>query len=170
MTGDAIPGFRRRVIYLPQRPALFPGTFRENLQIAFQVAVSREHYDESTVGAMLNELNKPISILDQSADSLSGGEQQLLALIRAILLRPTVLLLDEPTASLDGVTTKRLEQLVLAWQSAEENTLRQHRHDQPNWMTRRSFIWASHDLEQIHRMTTRVVQIEHGVLTMETVA
>ena len=96
---DSIPKFRRQVIYLPQRPSLFATTVRENLQIPFRLAVSRarsdgvqseqQDYDESIVTGILRGLGKPITILDQSAESLSGGEQQIVALIRALILRPS---------------------------------------------------------------------------------
>ena len=152
---EAIPAFRRQVVYLPQRPTLLTGSVRSNLQIPFRLAVcEQERYDESIVARLLADLEMPLALLDQPAESLSGGEQQIIALIRAILLRPIVLLLDEPSASLDPSTTNQLEQLVLAWQHQGEHAS----------SSQRTLIWTSHNEDQIARMTTRVLRIERGHL------
>ena len=157
VAGDLVPPFRRQVIYLPQRPSLLAGTVRENLQIPFRLSVSQHQYDESVVVGLLSDLKKPLELLDQSAESLSGGEQQIVAMIRAILLRPIILLLDEPSASLDPNTTAQLERLVLTWQQQCED----------GCSPSRALIWTSHDADQISRMTTRVLRMDSGRLLSE---
>jgi putative ABC transport system ATP-binding protein len=157
LSHDAIPAFRRQVVYLPQRPALFAGSVRDNLQVPFRLAASHQAYDESFVVELLGELEKPVAFLDQSADSISGGEQQIVALIRAMLLRPTILLLDEPTASLDPDSARRLERLILGWLESSHDLAERGK----------AFVWTSHNAEQINRVTTRVLRIEHGVLRKE---
>ncbi len=201
---DSIPTFRRQVIYLPQRPSLFATTVRENLQMPFRLAVSRarsdgvqseqQDYDESIVTGILRGLGKPITILDQSAESLSGGEQQIVALIRALILRPVILLLDEPSASLDPETTQQLEKLVLDWHepstsdasssptafdasvrdasvrdaSVRDASVRDSSVRDASVRDARALVWTSHNPEQISRMTTRVVRIDHGKLQTGT--
>jgi putative ABC transport system ATP-binding protein len=155
---DAIPGFRRQVIYLPQKPVMFAGSVRENFQIPFRLTVSPQRYDESIIMQLLHFLQKPTGILDQSAESLSGGEQQIVALIRAMILSPTVLLLDEPSASLDSDSTGQLEHLVLKWQQSDPDASR----------SSRALIWSSHNTEQISRMATRVMHIDGGRLQPES--
>lgn len=155
---DAVPAYRRQVIYLPQRPALLAGTVRENLQLPFQLQTSHQSYDESLVLELLRKLEKPAEFLDQSVDSISGGEQQIAALIRAMILHPTVLLLDEPTASLDPASARRLEEVILSWQAAPDDAVDGGK----------AFVWTSHNAEQIARVTTRVLEIDRGVLRKET--
>lgn len=154
VSGDAIPPFRRQVLYLPQRTPLLAGSVRKNLQVPFRLASARQPYQESVVAELLDDFGKPISMLDQSADSLSGGEQQIVALIRAMILDPVILLLDEPSASMDPRSTQLLEQQVMKWQQRER----------PDAESARSLVWTSHDADQIERMTTRVLRMDHGAI------
>ena len=137
----SLPLYRTRVIYLPQRPVLFAGTVAENLQMLFQLAVHRERrYERQRILDYLEWLNRGAGFLDQAAPRLSGGEAQILGLLRAMQLDPQVLLLDEPTASLDPETTERVEALLEDWLRADEV---------------RACIWTSHDAAQIERVTNR---------------
>ena len=152
---DSVPAYRRQVVYLPQRPAFAAGTVRENLELPFHFAAATETFDETRVHRWLGDLDKSQELLSQPVDQLSGGEQQIVALIRAIALSPQVLLLDEPTASLDSEATQRFEDLVLAWHEENESSVN------------RAFVWTSHNANQIQRMTTRRITIAGGVLGAE---
>ncbi len=152
---DAVPAYRRQVVYLPQRPSFVSGTVRDNLELPFRLDAANEAFDPSRVDRWLGDLAKSRELLDQPVSQLSGGEQQVVALIRAISLSPQVLLLDEPTASLDPEATQRFEELVLAWQ--QETGPR----------SSRGYVWTSHDAGQIERMTNRRIEISNGVLAVE---
>lgn len=141
------PTYRRSVIYLHQRPAMVAGTVRQNMQLPFDMATAKTTYDESRVLKWFASLEKPASILDQTVETLSGGEQQIVALIRAMQLDPTVLLLDEPTASLDAEMVRQFEQLVNDWYSGSPG---------------RAYVWTSHDQMQLSRMTDRTVTVAGG--------
>ena len=84
------------------------------------------------------------------ARGLSGGQQQRLALARAWALRPRVLLLDEPTASLDPHAKREVEALMasLARGEGEREPM--------------TLLFASHNLGQVKRLATRVVYLERG--------
>jgi len=148
-----IPKFRRQVVYLHQRPALFPGTVAENFRLPFTFESSSGTYDQARIDDWLQTLGRPASLLDQAVDTLSGGEQQLVALLRAIQVDPLVLLLDEPTASLDAESAGKFEQLVNLWFESATS-------DQP-----RAFVWISHDMAQLQRMTNRRWSISAGKLS-----
>jgi tungstate transport system ATP-binding protein len=79
------------------------------------------------------------------APALSGGQQQRLAMARAWSLRPELLLLDEPTSSLDPHAKREIERLMADF-AADSMTL----------------VFASHNLGQVKRLATRVVYLERG--------
>jgi tungstate transport system ATP-binding protein len=81
----------------------------------------------------------------RNARTLSGGQQQRLALARAWSLQPQVLLLDEPTASLDPHAKREVEALMADFAQ-----------------TGMTLVFASHNLGQVKRLATRVIYLEHG--------
>jgi len=86
-------------------------------------------------------------IARRNAKALSGGQQQRLALARAWALQPQVLLLDEPTASLDPGAKREVEALMTEFADAG--------------MT---LVFSSHNLGQVKRLASRVIYLEHGRL------
>ena len=85
-----------------------------------------------------------MDVARRGAKTLSGGQQQRLALARAWVLKPHVLLLDEPTASLDPHAKREVEALLAELSAG---------------MT---LVFASHNLGQVKRLATRVVYLERG--------
>lgn len=141
---QSITQYRTQVIYLPQRPAAFDGTVEDNLKRVFTLAAQTGTYRRSLIERYLSALNRTPDFLDQSVRRLSGGESQILALLRALQLQPKVLLLDEPTASLDPDSTQQMEGLVDQWMSED---------------SQRACLWTSHDPQQIRRVTNRQINL-----------
>jgi tungstate transport system ATP-binding protein len=86
----------------------------------------------------------------RNAKALSGGQQQRVALARAWALKPQVLLLDEPTSSLDPTAKREVERLMAEFSDAG--------------MT---LIFSSHNLGQVKRLASRVIYLEHGKLVAD---
>jgi tungstate transport system ATP-binding protein len=90
------------------------------------------------------------SVAQQNGRQLSGGQQQRLALARAWARQPDVLLLDEPTASLDPHAKREVEALMADFAAGPAP-------DKPL-----TLVWASHNLGQVKRLATRVIYLEFG--------
>lgn len=116
---------RRRIGMVMQRPTPFPMSIYDN--VAFGLRLNEElgsaELDERVELALRRAVlwDEVRNILHRSAYSLSGGQQQRLCLARTIAVKPEVILLDEPCAALDPVSTARVEETVEALK--EESTV-----------------------------------------------
>ncbi|MGA9046831.1 ATP-binding cassette domain-containing protein [Sulfuricurvum sp.] len=103
--------------YLPQSTKLFSGTLRDNLTLGI-VGISDEQITDACKKTGLIQLVSALphgldSAIPESGESVSGGQKQLIALTRLVLSQPSVWLLDEPTASMDEGSEKRLIELLV---------------------------------------------------------
>jgi putative ABC transport system ATP-binding protein len=152
--GIFVPAYRSRVVYLHQRPVLFEGSVEDNLRLPMGLRSHRGRvFDRRIALELLALLGRGQRFLEQSGPSLSGGEAQLVALVRALLLEPSVLLLDEPTASLDLATATAVEQVIASWLDERAGS--------------RAYVWVSHDSGQVERMTGRQIKVKAGRIAPE---
>ncbi|SFP65352.1 ABC transporter ATP-binding protein [Amycolatopsis rubida] len=104
---------RRRIMLVPQRVHLVAGTLRDNIRLV------PDPPPDERIARALEELglrewaaNLPAGLDTPAGDSLSAGERQLVGLIRAALVDPAVLVLDEATADVDPATGDRIERAL----------------------------------------------------------
>ena len=148
LDSDELAEFRRNKIgFVFQDYHLFPRlTTAEN--VAIPLILKQEKWDES-----IRQARKYLDIvgLKNRAElppmKLSGGEQQRVAIARAIVSQPDILIMDEPTASLDGDTGRAVVSFV------HHNLLNENR----------CIVVVTHD-ERIFEFATRIVQMEDGRL------
>jgi phosphate transport system ATP-binding protein len=110
---------RRRIGMVFQRPTPFPTmSIRENIAAGFR-SLGRKAPGRAEVEEVVERSLRRAALwdevkdrLDDAATALSGGQQQRLCIARALATGPSVLLLDEPTASLDPLSSQKVEELV----------------------------------------------------------
>ena len=122
-----------------QRPIPFPGTVRDNLMVAEPAA------GEPAMRETLERAGLPAEFLDRLADDLSGGEAQRMCLARALAAGPQVLLLDEPTSSLDEASREIVERT--GRRLADDGV---------------PLVWVTHDMAQAERIADHMVLVEEG--------
>ena len=138
---------RGQICYLHQTPYLFAGTVQKNLDFVLnnlprkRRAQALERLEHGLEMAALTHL------VEQDASTLSGGERQRLALLRAWLLQPRVLLLDEPAANLDQKSVTLMKHIVL--NLLEKNT---------------DIMLSSHQNCDLTSLCNHAWQIENGLL------
>lgn len=114
----------------------------------------RDHFsdaDNARFDDLLLALGFDTATLNWEVARLSSGERQRLALARQLARQPRVLLLDEPTANLDGENIRRVEQLLEHYRTEHKTAL----------------LWVSHDPEQRRRVAQRALRFDQGRLEVE---
>jgi putative ABC transport system ATP-binding protein len=132
------PEWRRFVGYMPAEPGWWADTVGE-------------HFSEWTAALpFVRELGFPEDAKAWPIARLSTGERLRLALVRALMVRPKVLLLDEPTAALDPASAAAVETLIGTRVRAGL-----------------AVLWVSHDAEQAKRVAHRLLQVKGGQVREE---
>jgi putative ABC transport system ATP-binding protein len=132
------PEWRRSVGYVPAEPGWWADTLGE-------------HFSEWTAAlSFVRDLGFPEEANAWPIARLSTGERLRLALIRALMMRPKVLLLDEPTAALDPASVAAVESLIATWIRAGL-----------------AVLWVTHDAELAKRIAHRLLVVEGGQVREE---
>jgi tungstate transport system ATP-binding protein len=136
--GRPEPGARLAMMF--QRPVML------RRSVAANIAYALPARDEGRIADLLAQAGLA-ALADRPARRLSGGEQQRLALARALARDPEILFLDEPTASLDPAATKAVEDIVRAVAACGVKV-----------------VMATHDIGQARRLAGDIVFLAHGRL------
>jgi tungstate transport system ATP-binding protein len=136
---------RRRVTAVFQRPMLLDRTVWEN--VAYSLRLRGQRDTQAPAKAVLEQVGL-VELAQQNARSLSGGEAQRVALARAMILRPDVLLMDEPTANLDPYNVGLIEKIIHQVNREQQTTV----------------VLVTHNVFQARRLADRVAFMLAGKL------
>lgn len=135
---------RKHQAFVFQTPIIMRRTVLQN--IAYPLLVGR-HDRKQAHDQALAWIDKIGLVADRNAKVLSGGERQKLAIARALIVRPEILFLDEPTTNLDGRSIREIEDLLL---EAFRNGTR--------------IIMTTHDIGQAQRLAEDVLFLNRGLI------
>jgi tungstate transport system ATP-binding protein len=139
------PSLMKKITYLSQTPYLMRSSVYENIIYPLKI----RNVDGKTIERKAFEIMEELQVTelrDQLATQLSGGESQKVALARALVFDPEVLLLDEPTASIDPATIETIEEAIKKRNKLQNMTI----------------IMISHNLDQVKRMCDEIIYMNKG--------
>jgi tungstate transport system ATP-binding protein len=147
---DGVPvekdlGLRRRITLLLPRIGVFNTTVYRN--VAYGLRIRR--LDERETGERVNRALDFVGLAhkrDQKALTLSSGEMQRLGIARAMVIRPEIMFLDEPTASIDQRNTEIIEEIILNLKKEQRSIA----------------LVTTHDVAQAKRLADRLLVIQEG--------
>jgi tungstate transport system ATP-binding protein len=138
---------RRRMSFIHQKPQVFNLSVYDNVACGLRWRGEKRNKIAEKVDHILEMVGLE-GCKNRNARTLSGGEAQRVALARSLVLEPEVLLLDEPTANLDPVSTAKIEQLI-SYIARQHNT---------------TMIMATHDMSQGQQLADRIGVLLDGRL------
>ena len=131
LDADNIEQIRSNTAYVPQELHLPMNTAGELFYMPFSFRQNRSQYPgRKTIQKIFDALGMSPGLLDKNLDEISGGQKQRIAIASALLLEKPLLILDEPTASLDSRSIERLANLVF---NQNESTVLSTSHN-PVWI------------------------------------
>ncbi|MEW6710658.1 MAG: ABC transporter ATP-binding protein [Candidatus Riflebacteria bacterium] len=144
---NCLRNLRLKIGFVEQQPLLFDMTVRQNLELPLKFRSMAKALREERVLNLLEKFDLA-NLAEAFGPNLSGGETRRVALARAIIHEPEVLLLDEPMANVDRQHITAIEKMLEAYLKKNGHTI----------------IMATHDLEQAKRLSDRQIRLESGRL------
>lgn len=135
---------RRRMGMVFQTPALLPLTVKQN--IAVGPNLHKLPLTDDDCESLVHKVGLSLDFLDRPVETLSGGEQQRVALAQALANRPEVLMMDEPTSALDPTAVSTIERLIRSI----------HRD------LKTAILWVTHDVAQAVRLNADTLVLIDG--------
>lgn len=144
---------RRKIGFLFQSAALYDSmSVRENLQ--FPLRRQQRSMPKETLNSLIKEALENVGLakaIDKTTTELSGGMRKRLGLARTLILKPEIMLYDEPTTGLDPITSKEISKLILEVQQKYDT----------------SSVIITHDMECARLTANRIVIIKDGMCEAE---
>jgi len=139
------PETRRRITLVHQEPVMFHMSVKKNVAVGMVYRSVPKQEREARVMEALRAVDME-GFSRRNAQNLSGGEKKRIAAARALAISPDILLLDEPTANVDGTNVGRIEQIIRRINEVAGITI----------------IFSTHNLNQAYRLSHEVVTLMYG--------
>jgi phospholipid/cholesterol/gamma-HCH transport system ATP-binding protein len=153
LKGKDLIEIRKKIGFLFQSSALYDSmTVRENLE--FPLRRQLRSIPKETLNSLIKEALHNVGLtetIDMMPSELSGGMRKRLGLARTLILKPEIMLYDEPTTGLDPITSKEISQLILEVQKIYDT----------------SSIIITHDIDCARRTANRIIVIKDGICAAE---
>ena len=147
-----LPALRRRMGYAVQGTGLFPHlTARDNIDLGARLAGWEATAIAQRIDELLGLMHLDPSLLGHYPHQLSGGQQQRVGLCRAMMLRPDILLLDEPFAAIDPITRGEIHAQLLEIMAGEPLTA----------------LLVTHDMREAMELASRIVVLNEGTVRLD---
>lgn len=143
---NIIRDYRRKIGMVFQKPVVFKGTVLENIEYGLKI----RGIDTNSTQPKIKELLRSLGLEGyeyRKASTLSGGETQRIALARALIIEPEILILDEPTTNLDPLSTEKIESMI----------------DEIRKKNKTTIIMATHNLIQGQRLCDEIAIINNRI-------
>lgn len=140
---------RQQITLVPQESKLLGMTVRQALAYPLSLRGIDRRVIEQRVQSAMEQLHLPSDWLERTEAQLSVGQRQLVAIARALIIQPKVLLLDEPTSALDAGRGDHLLNVLQALAQATSTTI----------------LIVSHDLELVQQFCSQLLYLRQGQLT-----
>ncbi len=141
---------RRKMAMVFQKPVMFKASVEENVSYGLRMRGRQGNDDREKMREMVEEALAAVGLSgyeSRDANTLSGGEMQRIALARALVLQPQLLLLDEPTANLDPRSAASIDGLLQRLAGS-----------------RTAVILATHNMQQCRKLAGRIAVLQAGRL------
>ncbi|RZM79178.1 ABC transporter ATP-binding protein [Leptolyngbya iicbica] len=151
LTAIAVRQLRQRVILVGQHSQLLGMTVKEALHYPLELQQIAPRDRDRRVGEVMERLQIPQAWLEKTELQLSGGQQQQVAIARALVAQPQLLLLDEPTSALDVGAASRILQVIQTLIREQSLTV----------------MMSNHQLDLVQDFGDRVLYLEQGRLKLD---
>ncbi|WP_037585708.1 ABC transporter ATP-binding protein [Stenoxybacter acetivorans] len=150
LKAQSVMQYRSEVAYVRQQPILLAGSVTDNLALPYALKRYKNHcFQIDYAQSALRLIGKDDDFLQQDSAALSGGESQIVCLLRVLQLNPKILLLDEPTSALDKTTAAAVQTLVQHWLAENPQA---------------AYVWISHSETQVAQVADTVWFLNSGRL------
>ncbi|CAK8053553.1 ABC transporter ATP-binding protein [Eupransor demetentiae] len=145
---EDIKAFRRGIGYVLQSGALFPNlTVAQNIAVTLDDKKYKPDEQNQLIASMLKRVDlDPATFMQRYPNELSGGEAQRVGIVRALIFKPNIMLMDEPFSALDPLSRRQLQNLLLDLHREFKTTI----------------VFVTHDMQEALKLGQRVAILHEG--------